>query len=370
MASDHAVGCGVGIVGLGAGLPTQVRGNDFWSEQWQQSREEDFARKAEMSVLASGDSPDEAAAIKRVWDDVFKGAVERRVIASDQNSSDLELRACADALAVADLQPSDIDLLIGYSQVPDEAEPPNHGHNSHRLGLPLEATVFTLDAGCASFLPHLTTAVRLIQSGDNQRALIYQSSASSRIIDYNTPSSPYLGDGAMAAVVAPVPTGLGMVGRVQLTRGELYDAIVLARPHAAERWHEAPTTDEPMVSFSRNVEHARVMGAHGPAFCRETCHLLLQRHGLTPADVDFFVCAQSTAWWADACAKAAEIPDGRYVTSKDHFERFGHLLPASAPLNLWLAWTAGRLHIGDLVLVYTPGAGFIQTATLLRWALA
>jgi 3-oxoacyl-[acyl-carrier-protein] synthase III len=55
------------------------------------------------------------------------------------------------------------------------------------------------------------------------------------------------------------------------------------------------------------------------------------------------------------------------VPPEEHFQRFGHLLPASAPLNLWVAWSQGRLRRGDLVLVYSPGVGFTQVASLLRW---
>jgi 3-oxoacyl-[acyl-carrier-protein] synthase III len=125
-----------------------------------------------------------------------------------------------------------------------------------------------------------------------------------------------------------------------------------------------------MVSMTRNAEHARRMGAEGPAFCRDTCSILLDRQGITADSIDFFICAQSAAWWIEACAGAIGIDSSRYVSADEHFRKYGHLLPASASLNLWLAWTTGRLHVGDLVLIYTPGAGFTQTASLVRWALA
>ncbi len=350
-------------------LPEHVRSNDFWSDAWRKRMAEDFFRYAERTALETkGEST--AGALRRIWDDPFRGAVERRVIDPAHESSDMEVEACRDALRVAGMTPAEVDLLIGVSQVPDEAIPPNHGKVSHLLGLRFETAVFTLDAGCASFLPQLTTAVRLIQAGDHRAALVFQSSASSRILDYEGPSSPSLGDGAVAATIGRVEPGLGLVDRIQLDRGELYDGIVLARIHGNERWYEAPSVAEPFTIGTRNLEHAKKMGADGPEFCRETCLPLLERHSLAPDDVDFFVCAQSAAWWADACAAAIAIDADRYVSADDHFKKYGHLLPASASLNLWVAWSTGRLHVGDLVLMYTPGAGFTQTATLVRWALA
>jgi 3-oxoacyl-[acyl-carrier-protein] synthase-3 len=330
---------------------------------------EDFFRYAERSAFETkADST--VAALRRVWDDPFRGAVERRVLAPEHESSDMEVAACIDAMRSANVRPEDVDLLIGYSQVPDEANPGNHGRVAHRLGLNLETAAFTLDAGCASFLPQLTTAVRSIQAGDQTRALIYQSTLSSRIMDYETPSSPSLGDGAVAAVVGRVEDDLGMVDRVQLTRGELHGGIVFGRPKSNVRWYEMPESGEALTTMSRNPEHARRMGADGPEFCRDTCTILLRRHGLTPDDIDFFVCAQSAAWWADALASAVGIGSERYLSAEEHYKKYGHLLAASVSLNLWLAWTTGRLHSGDLVLLYTPGAGFTQTATLLRWALS
>lgn len=368
-AKDPPAGCGVGITGLGVSLPEQVRTNDFWSDTWRQRMTEDFFRAAErIAFETKGEGT--VKALRRVWDDPFRGAVERRVLDSELTSADMEVGACLDAMNAAGIGSDDVDLLIGYSQVPDEANPSNHGRVAHRLGLKLETAAFTLDAGCASFLPQLTMASRLIQGHDQQRGLLYQSTLSSRIIDYETPSSPSLGDGAVAAVVGHVAPELGLVDRVQYTRGDLHGGIVFARPKSTRPWYETPADGEQFTTMSRNPEHARRMGADGPDFCRETCNVLLSRHGLTADDIDFFVCAQSAAWWADACAAAVGIDADRYVSADDHFRKYGHLLAASSSLNLWVAWKASRLHLGDLVLIYTPGAGFTQAATLVRWALA
>jgi 3-oxoacyl-[acyl-carrier-protein] synthase III len=53
--------------------------------------------------------------------------------------------------------------------------------------------------------------------------------------------------------------------------------------------------------------------------------------------------------------------------SLDTFELYGHIMAASAPMNLMTACRAGNLGEDDLVMVYSPGAGFVQNALLLRW---
>jgi 3-oxoacyl-[acyl-carrier-protein] synthase III len=165
-----------------------------------------------------------------------------------------------------------------------------------------------------------------------------------------------------------VEPGLGFVGRVQLLRGDLHDGVVITRTSGDTPWYAGGTV-APMAVTSRDRDAAREMGAQGPEFAAEACGLLLERHGCTPSEVDFFVCAQATAWFGEACARAVGVGEGRYTGPGDHFQKYGHLLAGSAPLNLWVAWSTGRLRKGDLVLVYSPGVGFVQGATLIRWAM-
>ena len=38
--------------------------------------------------------------------------------------------------------------------------------------------------------------------------------------------------------------------------------------------------------------------------CRQVCHVLLDTHGVTPDQIDWFVAPQATAWYADALIEA------------------------------------------------------------------
>lgn len=355
-------GCGVGIVGVGASLPARVRTNDAFPAKAGDAT--DFVGEAERNLRGATQ-----ARWQRWADDRFRGAVERRVIADDQESSDLEADACRSALACAGRVAADVDLLIGYSQVPDFPAPGNHGRVARKLGLPRSATAFTLDGGCASFLTHATTAIRSIQAGDHALALLYQSCAVSRVLNLADPAAPMLGDGGVAQLVGPVDPGLGLVGRVQLTRSELCDGLVLQASDGRPRW---TTPGAPGTAFAIGAPDPRAavaMGAEGVPYAREACALVLEQCGYTARDVDLFVCAQAMVWFGAACAEAIGVPVDRTVPPEQHFQRFGHLLAGSVSLNLYVAWATRRLQVGDLVLMYSPGVGFTQAATLLRWAI-
>lgn len=358
-------GCGVGVVGLSAALPDEVRTNDWFAGvEALVDGDTDLIADAEREA---GEGSLIRASLRRWGADPFRGTRERRVAAPGTRSSELELAACRAALAHAGRTADQVDLLAGYSQLPDDAGPGNHGRVARGLGGAGRLSAMTLESGCASFLPQLAVASRLVQVGDARTALLYQSSLSSRINDLRSPMGPLLGDGAVAEVIGRVEPGLGLVGWVQRTRGELCDGLLLGRVDGSRDWIEPSPV--PMRIFARDRSAAARMGADGPAYAREVCLELLDRHGVLPEDVDFLVIAQAAVWFGAVCAEALGIPVERTVPPEDHFQRYGHLLAASLPLNLWVAWTTGRLRRGDLVLLYSPGVGFTTAAALLRWAL-
>jgi 3-oxoacyl-[acyl-carrier-protein] synthase-3 len=97
-----------------------------------------------------------------------------------------------------------------------------------------------------------------------------------------------------------------------------------------------------------------------------TCIDALKAAGLTIDDVDLFVCNQSMAWFADACRLALALPASKLVET---FEEFANVGAAAVLLNLSVARSRGRLKSGDVVLMYSPAAGFTRSAAVVRWSL-
>jgi 3-oxoacyl-[acyl-carrier-protein] synthase-3 len=369
-------GIGVGIVGIGAYLPEHVRPNSFWPREWREAHaaraRADLATGVDEAVRARSFDvdPEVARATVGFAEDLFRGSIERRVIGEGQLPSDLEVLACEAAIADSGVDRSEIDAYYGYSQVPDSPSPVNHGRVHQRLGLRRDSSAATLDVGCASFLPQLVTASRMIQCGEAHTALIAVSSALSLITDYDAPSSVNGGDGAVAAVIRKVEPGFGYIGQCQKTRGELHQGIVLAaKGHPDVPWYRGDIHQAALTAQNLDRRATHTMGAHAASMCREVCHELLERYDLRPADVDFFATAQATAWFAEALCEAVGVPQDRRLPVDAHYARFGHLVPGSLPLNVFLAYRAGRLKKGDLVLMFSPGAGYTQAATLYRWNL-
>jgi 3-oxoacyl-[acyl-carrier-protein] synthase III len=365
-------GIGVGVLGLSVAFPPHVRRNDFWpasfvEEHAERAPKDPLTRLDRQEAQADVD-PEVARHAVAYRTDVFRGTKARRVLADDLAPSDLEAEAGRKALAEAGIAAKDVDLLIVYSVLQDFPIPANHALVADKLGLPSDVAAWTLMAGCASFVPHLHVASQLIAAGEYNTALIIQSAVVSRIQDYQSPYSVIGGDGATAAVIGRVAAGHGYIAQHQLTRGDMHGGLRLlptSDPNAA--WYRGSAHRSDLTLTTSDLRAGHIQGAHAASLCREACAKVLDKAGYRPEDVGFFAVPQPTGWFGTACCEALGIPVERTIST---FEDYGHIMASSAPLNLWAAHERGKLDVGDLVLVYCPGAGFVQSAALFRWSLA
>jgi 3-oxoacyl-[acyl-carrier-protein] synthase-3 len=96
----------------------------------------------------------------------------------------------------------------------------------------------------------------------------------------------------------------------------------------------------------------------------EVARRLLERNGLTPADIDLFVSHQANRRIIHSATEKLGMPPEKVIIN---IERFGNTTAATIPLALNDAVCAGKLKKGQLVLLASVGAGFTVGAVLLRW---
>lgn len=359
---------GVGILGLGVALPPKVRDNSFWDgvlsgRDEAQRRGDVLAVERSAAGTATAMPPEIADAIAATGDDLFRGARLRRVIDDDALVSDLEVEAGRAAMEDAGIGPDDVDLVLVHSLLPDVLIPSNAPAVQDKLGL-TRAAAWSLDVGCASFQAHLVTAAALCRAGTFRRVLVVQSHAGTRSVDPRTPQSTNFGDAAAAAVIGPVPAGFGLLGQWQRTDGSLRDGIVLAPVvdgRAVRHWWRTPVVPQ-LTSFAPDV--GKSAGLRAGEFCREACGGALADAGLGLEDIDLYVGNQSLGWFVDACRRALGLPEDKVFST---FSEVANIGDAAIAYNLHAARAAGRLRHGDLVLLYSPSAGFTRSAAVVRW---
>jgi len=271
---------------------------------------------------------------------------------------DLEARAALEALEGADLETSDVDLLLSFSLIPDHIGIPSACPLHHRLGLPASCFSMNVDASCNSFQTQLAIAEAMISSGRARRALLVQSSAIWRTNDPELPLSVHFGDGATAVVVGVVSAGRGLISRAHRTDGSVHRALVCTVE--GKNWWE----DGPVKTATPDRAATRRMVMMGAGCASDVVGEVFEDSGMKASDVDFLACHQPTAWFQGMIVEHLGLEEAATV---DIYRSVGTLSAANLPLILQVAQRDGLLGNDHLVLMYQIGSGITYSASLLRW---
>jgi 3-oxoacyl-[acyl-carrier-protein] synthase-3 len=348
-----------GILGIGVYLPENVRRNDYWPaavvDRW---RQKSLHRIESVSIERTEGVQRALDAMAKLRNDPFNGSVERRVMDSDQWSSEMETVAAQRALADAGIDAAQIDALISFTLVPDYLCGPTGCVVHERLGLPQNCLTLSLDSACNSFPVQLTLADQMIRSGSARYVLLVQSAAFSRLVPDAAPVSPWLGDAATAVVVGPAPAGKGVLAATHRTDGTHAKGMVFGVP--GKRWYEEGRT----VCYAEDPEVAQVVILGAIDRARQVIPETLEKVGLRPSDVDFYGCHQGVPWLRPQTQEACGMDRARTV---DTYTSFASVGAANLPLVMSVATREGLLREGDLVVLFSGGSGETWSSVALRW---
>jgi 3-oxoacyl-[acyl-carrier-protein] synthase-3 len=353
----------VGILGLGTYLPGTVRTNDYWSP----ATIADWHHRAPARATRPDTPPADnlSSGVRRTLagmaeyaNDPFRGSVERRVMPDDMTTSDMEARAAREAIQRAGLRADQIDVILTQTPVPEYINL-NGACITHRLlELPQRCLAINTNVACNGFLMHLSLAQGLIASGQARHVLSVHSSAFTRIMRNDEPDSPWLGDGASAAVIGPVPDGKGILSALHNTNGASCHALVIGVPN--KRWWD----DGKCTLYPLDRDHTRAMLLNLVDRAGEAITGALSAAHLAPRDVDFYAAHQGTAWLTRATAAEAGIEHAKTVVT---FPQFGNLSSANIPLILAIAEREGMVRDGSVVVAFSGGTGETWSSVCLRW---
>jgi 3-oxoacyl-[acyl-carrier-protein] synthase-3 len=350
---------GVGILGLGLHLPPDIRWNDWWPkdlvERWGAARREN---PRTLPVPTTEGAERVLAAMRQQAADPFQGAVKRHVLAEDRDVLDMEEAAARAALVDARINAGDIDLLLGYTLVPEYLLSNPSAALHERLGLPRACLTMQADAAAFSFLGQLSLAEAMIRSGRARHALLVQSSIATRLVEREDPQSVLVGDGASAIVLGPVADDYGIEATVAFTDGRYPKTVVASVP--GRSWY-ADGRALMHVADWRQMNEVFLSTAE---VCKQSVQAVLQRAGREPRQVDFLCIYQGTPWLRQVVQDYSGLAHARIY---DSFAELGYLSAVMLPANLKLARDNNLLAKGDLVLMTGGGTGMTYGATLLRW---
>ena len=286
------------------------------------------------------------------WIVARTGIRARHIAGEGETTGTLATLAATRALEAAGLDASDIQLIIVATATPDQTFPATATRVQHALGIN-DCIAFDVAAVCSGFLYALSIADSMIRAGGVDTALVIGAETFSRILDWEDRATCVLfGDGA-GAVVLKAEDG---------ERGILSSAL-----HADGRHNQLLYVDGG-PSTTGTVGKVRMKGAevfrHAVVNLAAVLGEVLDKAGLTPADVDWVVPHQANRRILDATARKLGLaPERMVVTVGDH----ANTSAASVPLALDVAVRDGRIKRGDLIVFEAMGGGFTWGAAVARY---
>jgi 3-oxoacyl-[acyl-carrier-protein] synthase-3 len=288
------------------------------------------------------------------------GIRERRVAAAHETTASMAAVASLRALAVAGLEPDDIDLILLGTLTPDYWMPSTAALVKEAIGN-TRAAAMDVMAACSGFVYAYASAHAHIASGMARHVLVIGAETLTRFLDYTDRNTCILfGDGAGAVVLSASDQPGGGLG-IELTT-EPSGAYMIWLPAGGAK---APPAIE---TIDRREHFIRMEGRETYRFATRTLATTalaaVEQAGLQPSDIDLFIPHQANVRIIDAVAKGLDLPMEKMFVNVD---RYGNTSAASIPIALAEAVDSGRVKVGDHVVMVAFGAGFTSGAVALEW---
>jgi len=281
------------------------------------------------------------------WITSRTGIKERRIV-EEQNTCDLAVEASINALEMAEIKASEIDLIILATTTPDKIFPATATILQNRIGANCPA--FDLQAVCAGFVFALTTAQQYIENGTYKNILVVGSETFSRIIDWSDRSTAILfGDGAGAVVLSSDNIG-GITYSKILSDGRYISSLHVNNNYINEIGYVEMSGNEVYKIAVKQLSNL--------------AEEILRECNLTASEISWLVPHQANIRIITAIAKRINLPMSKVVLT---LETHGNTSAASIPLALDVAIRDGRINKGDKLLLEGIGGGFSWGGLLVEY---
>jgi 3-oxoacyl-[acyl-carrier-protein] synthase-3 len=288
------------------------------------------------------------------------GIRERRIAGPGETTATMAAVAGLRAIAVAGLQPDDIDLILVGTLTPDYPMPSAAALVKEAIG-GKRAAAMDLAAACSGFVYGYATACAYISSGMAKHVLVIGAETLSRCTDWTDRSTCILfGDGAGAVVLSASDEPGGTLG-IEMTTEPSGAYYIWLPAGGAARPANAATLE--------SREHAIKMKG-GETFkmavrtLGSTALRAVDKAGLGLLDIDLVIPHQANVRIIEALGKSLQFPMDRVFVNVG---KYGNTSAASVPLALSEAVAAGRIKKGDRLLFVAFGAGLTSGAIALEW---
>ena len=289
------------------------------------------------------------------------GIRERRIAARHESTATLAAIAGKRAIAVAGLQPDDIDVILVATLTPDYWMPSTGALVKEAIGN-TRAAAMDVSAACSGLVYGYSIADSYLRSGMFKHALVVGAEVLSRYLDFSDRGTCILfGDGAGAVVLsASEEEGGGMRGMELTTDPD--GAYMIWLPSGGSR---SPASGQ---TLARGEHYIRMEGKETYRYATKTMATTalkaIERAGWKPEEIDLFIPHQANVRIIESVAKGLGLPMDRMFVNLD---RYGNTSAASVGMALAEAVDSGRIKIGDKIVLVAFGAGLTSGGIALEW---
>lgn len=294
------------------------------------------------------------------WIRTRTGIRERRIVAPGETCCSMSVAAARQALAVAQLAPSDVELIIVATSTPDYLVPAVASMVQDQLGA-AKAPAFSLGAGCTGWVYALVTASQFIQTGAYRNVLVIGTEHLSMGVDWTDRTTCVLfGDGSGAVVLEASDQPTGLLAFDLGSQGSDYDALIYPGCGGVN-----PASHE---VINQRLHYLRMDGRRVFKFATkvmaDSVRKVVTAGGMTVEDIDLIIPHQANDRIIELARRRLRVPPEKMMINID---RYGNTSAASIPLALVDAIEEGRVKSGDHLVFVGFGAGLTWAAAAFHW---
>ncbi len=288
------------------------------------------------------------------------GIRERRIAQEGEFPSTLAVEASIKALRIANLRPTDLDLIICSTSSPEYIFPATACLIQDQLGA-TKAGAFDLLAACSGFIYALNMGAQAIRSGSIKSALIIGSETLSRFVNWKDRNTCILfGDGAGAFVLQASDQPGGVLSAVMHSDGSGGD--LLSIDGGGSRY---PATEATIVEGKHYMQmDGKEVFRFATRVMASSTQEVLACAGLTLDQVQWIIPHQANIRIIEAAARGLKLPMDRFIVN---LERYGNTSTASIPIAMVEALEKGQIKPGDKLVMVGFGAGLTWGALAAEW---
>lgn len=295
------------------------------------------------------------------WISTRTGIKTRHITSDTESTAMLATEAAKKALAQAELDPEELDLIIVATITPEMVFPSTASFVQKNIGAH-KAWVFDLAAACSGFVYSLSIVQQFLESGHCKNALVIGAETLSKIVDWTDRTSCILfGDGAGAFVLQGTDDGRkGIIYSTMHSEGDRWEA--LSCQAYGSRYPAGKKLEDPKKIFMQ-IKGREV---YQQAIRRivETINDTLDACDLTMDDVAMVISHQMNARIIESVAKRLELPDEKVFVN---IGEYGNTSAASVPIAFDECVRTGKIKRGDIIVLVAFGAGLTWGANVLEF---